>query len=73
MAISGVHKYIHMYISGGASRLPEHRKKIFYSSYKRFGLNLRSSYKFHLLEVPNGTKNGTFGAMSHVEKLRLLG
>ena len=30
-------------------------------------------YKFHHLQVSNGTKNGTFGFMSQVEKLGLVG
>jgi hypothetical protein len=47
--------------------------RFLYSSYKRYCLYVRSSYKFHHLQVPNGTKNGTFVSMSQVEKLGLLG
>jgi hypothetical protein len=57
---------------GGTSRLPEHHWQIFYSSYKRYCSYLRLSYKFHHQQVPNGTKNGTFSAVSQVEKLGLL-
>ena len=40
---------------------------------KKYFSYLRSSYKFHHMQVLNGTKNGTFGAMSQVEKLGLVG
>ena len=65
--------FLYRFLRGGTSRLPENRRQIFYSSYKRYCSYLRPSDKFHHEQVPNGSKNRTFGAMSQMEKLELVG
>ena len=47
------------------SRLPEHHKEMFNSSFKNYFSNLHAFHKFHHLQVPYGTKNANFCAISH--------
>jgi len=56
---------------GGASRLSEHCKQIFCSSYTSYCSYLRPPYKFHHQHVPDIAK--TLGAVSQVEKLEPMG
>jgi len=58
---------------GGISRLPQYRRQIFSRSYKGYCSYLRPTNKFHHQKIPNGSKNGTFGAMFQLEKLWLVG
>ena len=55
----------------GASRLSEHCKLIFCSSYTSYCSYLRPPYKFHHQHVPDIAK--TLGAVSQVEKLEPMG
>ena len=63
-----------------SSRLPEHHKKIFYSSHKIYCSYLRFSYKFHHLQFPNGTEkvflchvsSGKIGAIGLAEVKRVM-
>jgi len=58
---------------GGSSGLPKHHANMFNSFYYSYRSYLVSSYKFHHLQVPNGSKNAPFGAMYILEKPGLVG